>query len=269
MIHLTLQQISSYIDAELPEASVELVRLHLSACAECTERFARMEEQEAILARVLTIDPGPEFFEGLLDDLSGRKGDFRKRAKRKPPAADPAPRGERASQGPRPDPAADGPPRRGGSIWIAVALALIAASLAVIAVRRAPHASAPRTPDGSPGAGAPFAAARGATAERGDPLTVLESAAHMSSDAERSGTAPAFDAAAEAWTRALPSLRDDPAEEAAGRAELMEARYRAWALEPSPARRAAATGAVRGYLVVAPSDAQRDSAWAWLARLKR
>ncbi|HET7498859.1 MAG TPA: zf-HC2 domain-containing protein [Candidatus Eisenbacteria bacterium] len=71
MIHLTLNQISAYIDAELPEASVELVRLHLSSCLECTERFGHIEEQEGALARLLVNDPGDPFFERFAERVLG------------------------------------------------------------------------------------------------------------------------------------------------------------------------------------------------------
>ena len=40
MIHLTPQQLSSYMDGELNEASTELVRRHMGACEECTLKFA-------------------------------------------------------------------------------------------------------------------------------------------------------------------------------------------------------------------------------------
>ena len=64
MIHLTAQQISSFLDAELTDASTEIVRLHLASCETCTLAFARAEEQAERLARVLTHDPGAEYFAG-------------------------------------------------------------------------------------------------------------------------------------------------------------------------------------------------------------
>jgi anti-sigma factor RsiW len=73
--HLTLHQLSAYLDGELTEASTELVRLHLSQCAACTERFARMEAQEENLVRLLRHDPGEAFFEFFRSaiDLDGRE----------------------------------------------------------------------------------------------------------------------------------------------------------------------------------------------------
>ena len=64
MIHLTPQQISSFLDGELTEASTELVRLHLASCEDCTLAYARAEEQAEQLARVLAHDPGAEYFAG-------------------------------------------------------------------------------------------------------------------------------------------------------------------------------------------------------------
>ena len=69
MIHLTQQQISSYLDGELQEASTELVRMHMASCDECTLTFARAEEQVEQLSRVLTHDPGAEYFEGFVADV--------------------------------------------------------------------------------------------------------------------------------------------------------------------------------------------------------
>ncbi len=71
MIHLTMNQISAYIDGELPEASVELVRLHLSSCLECAERFGYVEEQEEALSRLLVNDPGDGFFAGFAERVLG------------------------------------------------------------------------------------------------------------------------------------------------------------------------------------------------------
>jgi len=64
--HVSLQQLSAYLDGELPALSVESVRRHLSECAECTRRFGHMEAQEEILVRLLYDDPGDAFFESFL-----------------------------------------------------------------------------------------------------------------------------------------------------------------------------------------------------------
>lgn len=69
MIHLTPQQLSSYMDGELNEASTELVRRHMGACEECTLKFAALEEQEELLARAIVHDPGDEFFESFTAEV--------------------------------------------------------------------------------------------------------------------------------------------------------------------------------------------------------
>ncbi|HYJ33263.1 MAG TPA: zf-HC2 domain-containing protein [Candidatus Binatia bacterium] len=71
MIHLTTHQLSAFLDRELPESSIQLVRRHLDGCAECALRFEAFREQETILDRVLVHDPGEEFFSGLADRVVG------------------------------------------------------------------------------------------------------------------------------------------------------------------------------------------------------
>lgn len=70
MIHLTPQQLSSYMDGELNEASTELVRRHMGACEECTLKFAQLEIQEDLLSKALVHDPGDEFFEKFTEDVA-------------------------------------------------------------------------------------------------------------------------------------------------------------------------------------------------------
>jgi putative zinc finger protein len=64
-----MNQISAYVDSELPDASIELVRLHLSSCLECAERFGHLEEQEEALGRLLVNDPGDGFFADFADQV--------------------------------------------------------------------------------------------------------------------------------------------------------------------------------------------------------
>ena len=97
MIHLTAHQLSTYLDRELPESSTELVRRHLEGCAECALRFDTFREQEAILDRVLTHDPGEDFFRGFSDRVLGP-------GRKQPPAVEPI---EKVS--PRPEPVAMAP----------------------------------------------------------------------------------------------------------------------------------------------------------------
>ena len=63
MIHLTPQQLSSYMDGELNEVSTELVRRHMGACEECTLKFAALEVQEEQLSQALVHEPGDDFFD--------------------------------------------------------------------------------------------------------------------------------------------------------------------------------------------------------------
>jgi outer membrane biosynthesis protein TonB len=95
-----MNQISAYIDGELPEASVELVRLHLSSCLECAERFGYVEEQEEALARLLVNDPGDAFFAGFAERVLGPE----------------APPEEEKVLEPRPDAASSPPPRAAAPI---------------------------------------------------------------------------------------------------------------------------------------------------------
>jgi hypothetical protein len=89
VIHLTLQQLSAYLDDELPEASVELVRRHLSQCPECTVRFAKVEALEEILVRLLHHDPGDAFFDFFRDSITFDDGGAAGHAKRPLPAKPP------------------------------------------------------------------------------------------------------------------------------------------------------------------------------------
>lgn len=286
MIHLTLNQISAYLDNELPVASVELVRLHLSSCLECTERFGLIEEQEGALARLLVNDPGDRYFEEFTDRVFGPK---RAAPEAVPP---PVPRPALAAPSPAPRPAlaprspAPRRPRRSVRLLLpAAALLVVVSAVAVIAVgperlhieswpwRMDPATTAESGAGndapgevGSPSTDSPPAPLPATTI---DPATLLERAADRSSVAQRAQTADAYDAAAEAWEAALSALQDDPDELAAGRREVASARFAAWRATPEPARRQAATHAVRAYLLCSPQGPERDRAWAWLAELKR
>lgn len=99
MIHVTLQQLTAYMDGELTDASTELVRRHLSECPECTGRFARLEEQEDWLVRMLKDEPDDDFFRHLKASISladpaqagkARPGDPRGKARGAKPAPAPA-----------------------------------------------------------------------------------------------------------------------------------------------------------------------------------
>jgi hypothetical protein len=95
------------------------------------------------------------------------------------------------------------------------------------------------------------------------------SATQRSLHAARAMTAPAFEAAATAWEGLLPRLAGEPEREATAWREAAQARFQAWYVGPTPARRDAAIHAVRAYLLYAPPGPDRDQAWTWLGRLKR
>lgn len=141
MIHLTLNQLSAFIDSELPDASVELVRLHLSSCLECAERFGYIEEQEDVLARLILNDPGDPFFESFSDRVLGPP-----RAAAPGPERRTEPRAPRRERPPRPI----GRGRRGAGRFLvpAAAILLVAGAVAVVVVR---SGTPPRGGPGAPG----------------------------------------------------------------------------------------------------------------------
>jgi hypothetical protein len=84
LIHLTLQQLSSYLDREMSDSSRALVEDHLAICDGCSSKYARLERQERDLVRLLTHDLDEVFFAGFGARL-------RERIELKPAAGVPAP----------------------------------------------------------------------------------------------------------------------------------------------------------------------------------
>jgi len=72
VIHLTIQQLSSYLDGQLSESSAEHTRQHLAECEECASKYAALEEQEALLTRALNHDPGDVFFDSFANGVQAR-----------------------------------------------------------------------------------------------------------------------------------------------------------------------------------------------------
>ncbi|HET9941303.1 MAG TPA: hypothetical protein VFR25_09390 [Candidatus Eisenbacteria bacterium] len=72
MIHLTVQQLSSYLDGQLVGSASGNVQSHLAACRDCSTRFALLERIETILSDSLSIDPGEEFFRELEAEVGSR-----------------------------------------------------------------------------------------------------------------------------------------------------------------------------------------------------
>lgn len=72
MIHLTIQQISSYFDGELNPSSADLVRQHLASCEPCASKLSRLKAQGEELAGALRSDPGQAFFQQLAGEIEER-----------------------------------------------------------------------------------------------------------------------------------------------------------------------------------------------------
>ena len=65
MNHLTVQQLSASLDGAVTGPSLELVVRHLSACAECRDRQARLARHDDALRRLLAPEPSEAFLEDL------------------------------------------------------------------------------------------------------------------------------------------------------------------------------------------------------------
>ncbi|HEU4724165.1 MAG TPA: hypothetical protein VFU59_02595, partial [Candidatus Eisenbacteria bacterium] len=102
-----------------------------------------------------------------------------------------------------------------------------------------------------------------------DPAAAAVRAAKSASlEAARTKLPAAFDKSGDAWERTLPLLETAPETLATARREWAQARFQAWAADPTPARRDAAIASARQYLLYAPPGPERDQAWTWLGRLK-
>jgi len=157
VIHLTVQQLSSYLDGQLVGSASDNVQSHLAACRDCSTRFALLERIEAILSDVLSIDPGEEFFRELEAEVGSR---IRERGQRDKDPSTPAvssvrllatpahPRGvdtrtttvPHRDDPPTPRKRRPAAPKRSGSssAWLAFALlAVVAGSVGVVVSRTA------------------------------------------------------------------------------------------------------------------------------------
>jgi len=72
VIHLTVQQLSSYLDGQLLGSASDNVQSHLAACRDCATRFALLERIDGILSRALSIESGEEFFRELEAEVGSR-----------------------------------------------------------------------------------------------------------------------------------------------------------------------------------------------------
>lgn len=237
-IHLTLQQLSAFIDGELPEASTAIVQRHLSVCEGCVETFGRLEEQEAVLERVLTYDL----------------------ATRTPRAEEPPPREVRKVH---------------LAWWVGLVAVLLALSATVV-VMRAPLSQLgdlrARVMGTRPEMMHPLAPASLSPRGTNDPMWLEESVANverMAAEAERTSSAEGFDVAGRAWATILPRLIDSPEDVKIGRFEMAKVRLRAWEIDPTPQRGATAESAVQACIRETPAGPDRNLAAAWLAKLRQ
>ena len=100
------------------------------------------------------------------------------------------------------------------------------------------------------------------------PRALAKNAQRLTVIAEKVGLAPAWDSAAAEWERVIEGVQGGPLESET-RFQVARARFMAWQRAASEKRGAQATQALRTFLEHAPQGAERDSAQAWLTRLKK
>ena len=74
MIHVTIQQLSSYLDEQLAQGSADLVRQHIEACPECGTRLGAFSRMDEAITRALTHDPGDGVLERIERGVSAALG---------------------------------------------------------------------------------------------------------------------------------------------------------------------------------------------------
>jgi hypothetical protein len=102
MIHVSLEQLSSYLDGELLDSSSGPIRTHVEQCVQCRLLLTAMKDLDAVLARELTHGPSARFLERLPGEIERRAGIKGVDAPRQNPAA----------ASPAPLPVETSPPRR-------------------------------------------------------------------------------------------------------------------------------------------------------------
>jgi hypothetical protein len=100
------------------------------------------------------------------------------------------------------------------------------------------------------------------------PRALAKTAQRLTTIAESIRLAPAWDSAAAAWEPVIDGVQGGPLESET-RFQFARARFMAWQRAPSEKRGAQAGPALRAFLAHAPQGAERDSAQAWLERLKK
>ena len=74
MIHVTVQQLSSYLDDQLVGGSADIVRQHLTACPECDAKLGALSRMDAALTRALSHDPGEDVYRRLEREIASALG---------------------------------------------------------------------------------------------------------------------------------------------------------------------------------------------------
>ena len=72
MIHLTIQQLSTFLDGESTETSATLAQEHLAACETCALKLTQLQSLETTLAEALVSDRDDAFFERLTKSIEER-----------------------------------------------------------------------------------------------------------------------------------------------------------------------------------------------------
>lgn len=89
MIHVTIQQLSSFLDEQLAGSSTDLVKQHLAECPECDAKLGALSRMDAALARALSHDPEESVYRRLEHEISAALGPDAKEEAREIPAAAP------------------------------------------------------------------------------------------------------------------------------------------------------------------------------------
>jgi Putative zinc-finger len=74
VIHVTVQQLSSYLDDQLAGGSADIVRQHLAACPECDAKLGALSRMDAALTRALSHDPGEDVYLRLEREIASALG---------------------------------------------------------------------------------------------------------------------------------------------------------------------------------------------------
>jgi hypothetical protein len=100
------------------------------------------------------------------------------------------------------------------------------------------------------------------------PRALAKNAQRLTALAEELDVAPAWDSAAAEWERVIEDVQGGPLESETC-FQAARARFMAWQRDASAKRGSQAGSALRTFLEHAPQGAGRDSAQAWLTRLKK